>query len=222
MGIGVNIKLFYSFLESSGSGLEIYNLVGRCSPERQNRVNDAVGKHRCSELIFSELLLRYALMQSFDINDSDIKIIYSKKGKPSLEGYENIHFNISHSWGLVVCAIDDFAMGVDIEHLSKRRDKKNLEYCSPAEIKYINNSQSNSNAFWEIWTRKESYLKAVGIGLINDMSNICTAKGKVKGLNIISFKIDEYIFSLCSKKNLLLEKLQMEKVEPKTIIEYFS
>ena len=36
-------------------------------------------------------------------------------GKPYVIGYEQVHFNISHSDNICICAVDDMPIGIDIQ-----------------------------------------------------------------------------------------------------------
>jgi 4'-phosphopantetheinyl transferase len=98
-------------------------------------------------------------------------------GRPEIdEPGTDLHFNLSHSAGLVVCALArGRAVGVDIEDLARRAPEWALveRYCSPAEGDDI---RSHGNRWRErfitYWTLKEAYLKARGLGISVPLADI--------------------------------------------------
>ncbi len=80
-----------------------------------------------------------------------------------------IEFNIAHSGGLVVLAVGTGgALGVDVESPQRNTDTVSLErYFAPAEREALCAlpAEQRRRRFFELWTLKESYLKARGVGL---------------------------------------------------------
>lgn len=89
------------------------------------------------------------------------EITYENNGKPCIDG---LHFNISHSFDFVVCAFADDAVGVDIE---KIRDypARVVKRLHPEEISRFEAAIDKNTEFFKIWTRKEAYLKCLGVGI---------------------------------------------------------
>lgn len=94
-------------------------------------------------------------------------------GKPRLAGADagsGLEFNLSHSGdqALLGCAWRH-ELGVDIEQWREMRDEAALvqRYFSPAEqLAYAAlPAARRSRGFFQCWTRKEAYVKAVGRGL---------------------------------------------------------
>jgi 4'-phosphopantetheinyl transferase len=89
------------------------------------------------------------------------------------------HFNLSHSAGLVVCAIGRTReLGVDLEDLERRPPDPALvaRYCSPAEASDVLSQGAEwSDRFLRYWTLKESYLKARGLGISVPLAEISFA-----------------------------------------------
>ena len=80
-----------------------------------------------------------------------------------------LHFNISHSGKMIVMAIAcDVVIGVDVENTSREYHSKSIidNSFSKNEIEHLNklNPMYRNNSFFEIWTLKESYIKARGLG----------------------------------------------------------
>lgn len=86
-------------------------------------------------------------------------------GKPLSD---NVFFNISHTKGMVIIAIDSLPIGVDIETLRKTDDKLVKYVCSPDEELYIKNALD----FYNIWTNKESLVKCIGTGIRTKVNEI--------------------------------------------------
>lgn len=88
-----------------------------------------------------------------------------KNGKPMSK---KTYFNISHSHGLVVLVLDQHNIGVDIEKI-KEVEQKTIDFISSnEEKKYIKNIKN----FYEVWTNKESLVKAKGLGMRKDIKLI--------------------------------------------------
>lgn len=92
-------------------------------------------------------------------------------GKPFLKNLKkskNIDFNITHSGDWVACAIDSNDIGIDIEQIKDINVTDFEEILSPKEINYIDEKLER---FYQIWTLKESYIKALGVGVYKDLSS---------------------------------------------------
>ena len=85
----------------------------------------------------------------------DLNIVRSANGKPDFEYC--CHFNISHSYGLWVCAIGPDTLGIDCEKIRGGDHSRVLEHAGIAS--------ADSSAFFKDWCRKESYVKYTGSGL---------------------------------------------------------
>lgn len=114
------------------------------------------------DYIIGRMLLKKGL-KTFNIDHNLEDIKFSPNGKPYLPG---IHFNISHTKGLVVCAISKrHPIGIDVEY------KRNIEledftsFFSKREWSEIHSANDPTDAFLKFWTRKESIIKALGITL---------------------------------------------------------
>jgi len=73
--------------------------------------------------------------------------------------------SISYSYPYIVCIIDNQPIGIDIEEM------KDLDYKYLAKNFTTNefNQVTTLKDFYEIWTKKESYTKLIGEGLMNGL-----------------------------------------------------
>ena len=84
-------------------------------------------------------------------------------GKPQTDDPE-VNFNVSHSGSMVVCAVSDVPVGIDIETVGGNLDvSRNV--MTPHEHDIFMEMGDRENIFCRMWTVKESYMKALGKGL---------------------------------------------------------
>ena len=121
------------------------------------------------------LLLVQALRQA-GVHDLSLRRLAN--GKPVLANCPDIHFNLSHSGRLAVCAVSGQPVGVDVE-TPQRADPGVLTMCfQPAEQEWIRDSDDPDRAFTHLWTRKESCLKLSGAGLSCPLNAFSVLPGK--------------------------------------------
>ena len=67
-------------------------------------------------------------------------------------------------------------------------------FFTSAENEFINLSSDKRLAFFEIWTKKEAYLKQIGTGLKTPLDSFCTMTDSLGG-KFKTEKIEQYIIS---------------------------
>lgn len=89
---------------------------------------------------------------------------YSRNGKPSVPG---VHFNVAHAGDAIVIALHQSPIGIDVERLDRPIDVTGLaRVClTDRERAALGPRPVTPEAFFRLWTRKEAWLKAVGVGL---------------------------------------------------------
>jgi 4'-phosphopantetheinyl transferase len=90
-------------------------------------------------------------------------------GKPRLAGPGGPCFNLSHAGDVAVVAVADREVGVDVEPIAGAAavlDAVRVA-CTPAETAALDRLDPGrrAEAFLRLWTAKEAYLKARGVGL---------------------------------------------------------
>lgn len=86
-------------------------------------------------------------------------------GKPVFSGYPDLHFNLSHSGALALCALADRPVGVDVELVRPRSAALPAYVFRGAEHERFLALGGDWGAFYTLWTEKESILKYTGEGL---------------------------------------------------------
>lgn len=137
-------------------------------------------------------ILEYSLLQKKLNNDlSNIK--YTKKGKPFIEN--NKKFSISHSKNILVIAIKNKDVGVDVQHILNFDESIANLILNENELNLIKNSKNKDLLFTIFWTKKESIIKLKAEGFNQDLKNIISAEYIIK--TIIK---NDYVISCCTYK----------------------
>jgi 4'-phosphopantetheinyl transferase len=118
-------------------------------------------------------LLRTMLGSYLNVKPARLDFTYSSRGKPALKatpGQRTLHFNIAHSKNIILFAVTHAcAVGIDVEWIHPMSDIEDIaarffSKREAAELMALPRDQ-RTNAFFNLWTRKEAYLKATGDGL---------------------------------------------------------
>lgn len=138
--------------------------------------------------IASQSALRELLAAYTGTAPLELDFLRGPHGKPMLAGCENpVEFNLSHSgdWGLV--AVARVAVGVDVEQVRSRGISPNLKerFLTPGEreLLELKAHEHGHTAFFIIWSRKEAYLKAAGLGLSAPFSRIDSSAPQLPDLD---------------------------------------
>jgi len=107
------------------------------------------------------------------LQKDNYKRLFFKELKTELD------FNISHSEGIVVCALCPIKVGVDVERIEKINPDEYRSVFTPQEFKNIIVNQDKMVAFFKNWTRKEAIMKADGRGFYLPPSTFETIEEKV-------------------------------------------
>lgn len=95
-------------------------------------------------------------------------------GRPVLEHPDvPLHFSLSHGDGLALVGVATVPIGVDVERIPSRRTARACTTAlHPAERAELAASPAGTyaDAFAQVWTRKEAYLKGLGTGLARPLA----------------------------------------------------
>ena len=174
-------------------------LIPLVSRNRQNKIKSYLFDTDKKLSLYSEILLRVIIVKTFHIDNASVFFDKNAYGKPYLKNNKNFHFNISHTKGLIVIAISNSPIGVDVEltrrfdlHIAKR-------FFTEYEIEYINgDTEKMYQRFFEIWTKKEAYIKHNGKGLTIPLNSFNVLSDNISH-KIKSFFYEDYILSVCSE-----------------------
>jgi 4'-phosphopantetheinyl transferase len=166
------VHIWRAPLETSATDLApIRELLS--SDERARADRFVFGRDR-SAFIVARGFLRVILSLYLDRSPGEVRFIYGGYGKPSLVDSAcnggNLNFNLSHSGKLAIYGITlQRAVGVDLEKISSEFSGEAISrrfFSANEAIRLLSVPRSERRqAFFDCWTRKEAFIKAIGAGL---------------------------------------------------------
>lgn len=147
------MELYYCNIAefSDLSGVEYLSAGRRLKLQRYLHPADRI---RC---LVAGLMLRHAFGGLVNT-----EILTGPYGKPYLSGGSTC-FNLSHSGAYVVLGVAPCEIGIDIEKVSPYSDAIAKKCFTAGERTWLYR-QGCDNAFYKLWTGKESVMKATGFG----------------------------------------------------------
>lgn len=105
----------------------------------------------------------------------DLTLEHAEGGKPFFLHAPDLHFSISHSGGIWVCAFSAAPVGLDLQQIkSIRADGIARRFFHPDEIAYLD---AHPDVFFALWAAKESYVKLTGQGVAAGFSRVSVISG---------------------------------------------
>ncbi|OBA07777.1 4'-phosphopantetheinyl transferase [Paenibacillus polymyxa] len=142
-------------------------LVHQVPLEKQHKLDRFLHREDALRGLYADVLLRWLACRQLKIPNVSLRFTYNAFGKPSLLNAPAFHFNVSHSGKWVVCAVDDHPLGIDIEQLRPIDFEVGRVCFSDTEYDALMRQEPESRLsyFYDLWTLKESFVKAEGQGL---------------------------------------------------------
>ncbi len=143
--------------------------------------------------IAGSVLLRYFL--------GDTAILDNGFGKPVAEN--GVCFNLSHSGGWVLLAVDDRDIGCDIESVcfvdAARMGKIVF---TGRECRMVETAPDKTGVFFDLWTKKEALLKCMGKGFHREAKSVEVCGDRFADGEITYYmktkRFADYTVSVCS------------------------
>jgi 4'-phosphopantetheinyl transferase len=154
---------------------QYHSLLNPLEIERSQRYRHIPDTNR---FIVSRAVTRILPGKYLHTNPSEIVFRQGVNKKPFVEN-SGLFYNISHSGDLVLLAVSDASIGIDVERIDPGFDFNDIltDYFSASEQKLIITS-SQADSFYRLWTRKEALTKATGKGLDDDLKLIPAPDGE--------------------------------------------
>lgn len=144
-------------------------LLDLLSPDERQRASRYAHRLAREQFITARAFARVVLSRYLSTQPRRIRFELTGTGKPVLPG-RPLHFNISHSHeiGLIAVTRRD-EVGIDIERVRSMPTYLDMagRYFTATEALAIRGLPTpvSEEAFFHVWTRKEAFLKAIGLGL---------------------------------------------------------
>jgi 4'-phosphopantetheinyl transferase len=141
----------------------------------------------------SALLIQTVLSQ--ELNTNSVALEYNPYGKPLLCDKKK-HFNLSHSKNCIILATDNHPLGLDVEYIKNFKEMNDIIAQFPKETQkqfLIKKNHEKLIFFYTLWTKYESYTKALGKPLSFPLKTI------PHQWNFHAFTIKRYQCTICTQ-----------------------
>lgn len=196
------------------------HMLSYISVDEQERIRRFIKFEDALRGLTSKILLRFIIVSLLGKKNDSICFEQNEYGKPFLAGVKDFHFNLSHSGDWVVCAVDNLPIGIDVEKIREIDLNLSKRFFSQQEHNYLSamDKDRRIESFYELWTLKESYIKADGRGLsiplnsfsftIEDGNIEFKAADNFEQYYFKQYEIDpSYKLSVCSKNTNFPDKI---------------
>ncbi len=144
------------------------HFLSQVSAERRAQASRFVRQADAYRSVLGEILTRLTLSKLTELRPADLSFTRNSYGKPSLSHHTNVPFNVSHSgdWIALISGGTN-ELGVDVEKIAPIDMQIAERFFSPMESQFLATVPVDRqlDTFYRLWTLKESYIKAVGMGL---------------------------------------------------------
>lgn len=149
------------------------------SPDERERANRYAHRAAREQFATARAFVRLVLARYLGTHPRRIRFEQTNTGKPMLPG-RPLHFNVSHSHELGLIAVTRRGeVGIDIERVRTMPTFLDMagRYFTPCESSAIRDLPRtvSEEAFFHVWTRKEAFLKAIGLGLSHGLERFAVS-----------------------------------------------
>ena len=160
--------------------------------QKADALNTAAGKACC---IGAGLLLSFSLGK-IGICLKKTELVYNEFGKPFLDGYKDVFFNLSHSGCMVACVVGDVPCGIDIQKVQPYNLKLAIRFFSKEEAEYLEQLQEGEErdiSFTYLFSCKESHAKRDGVSAVSILSKVADEPLVYK---VLELKGEKYVLTV--------------------------
>ena len=196
------------------------------SEERRNRILRFRKPLDEQRSLLADLLVRSRICDLLQMDNEEIHFDYENHGRPFLRGADGFHFNASHSGKWIIGAFSSLPVGVDVQRIGIVNIRLAKRFFSEQEnADLLKRSEENrADFFYELWTLKESYLKAIGSGLTVPLSSFTVkevdgfirieSQGKTLPFHLKQYEIDEeHKIAVCATESRFSERIEVKEID---------
>ena len=151
---------------------QLAGYVAWMNPEEAARQARFLFERHRHQFLVARALVRSTLSRYAAIDPGDWRFVANQWGRPDIDpahGLGDLRFNLSHTDGLIAVALARGELGVDVEDTWRRSHTDQIaeHFFAPAEVQALRAlpADRQHGRFFELWTLKEAYIKARGMGL---------------------------------------------------------
>lgn len=176
---------------------ETENLMGTLSADELERAGRFRFEPDKKRFIAARGILRNILGRYRNTDPGKIRFGYTPAGKPELvSGSGALHFNLSHSGAFALYAIAlHRAVGIDIELIRYDMEVEEIarKFFSENEIGALRQAPESRlhDVFFQYWTRKEAFVKAIGKGIVFPMHEVDVSLANGTDLSPVAWPGDQ-------------------------------
>lgn len=161
-----------------------WKLAVQCvQKEEYDRCYRFVFAEDCKTSMVGQLLMRKVVNECLGLPYDEIVFSRSSSGKPYLENSENIFFNVSHHGDFCVLGAErNSNVGIDVMRIEHRGKRSVTEFFSLMQKQFSSHEwnfimqpgpeKEQLKRFYRLWCLKESYVKAIGTGIVFDLQSL--------------------------------------------------
>lgn len=200
------VRVYLADINNLPDPKENPEILERLSKERREKALRPVLAEERKRQLGAGLLLK-KILREYGVKD--VEIFTGLYGKPYTE---YVKFNLSHSGGLVAVAVAQGGeIGCDIEKI-REIPQTVFSRLTKAEREYIENASDGAGAFFDVWTKRESFLKMTGEGIsgfqkIELKGDDIFYEGEKVECAFKKFELEGYALCICT-----LEEAEVELV----------
>jgi len=200
------IHLWRAPLECSEQELADFRKV--LSPDEIKRADRYIFPKDQRKFAKARGVLRHILARYLRCHPTEVQFSYSERGKPSLMNLP-LYFNVSHSHELALYGFSvERKIGVDLEFIREMSQPMDIakRFFSKREHRLLSELPSSEQlrSFFACWTRKEAYVKAIGLGLAQALNAFEVSITPDEPAALLSIEDDPLAAKAWSLENILL------------------
>jgi len=165
--------VWYAWVEQCSAPLLLERYRAMLSADERERLGRYVFDYLRREYLLTRALCRTTLSRYADVDPAEWSFCTNRYGRPEIAGppgMAGLRFNLSNARSLVACVVTrDADAGIDVEESCHAGDLLSIAETvfSPFErAQLLALPQAlQRQRFFDLWTLKESYIKARGMGL---------------------------------------------------------
>jgi 4'-phosphopantetheinyl transferase len=213
-------KILYTEIEDKPCEENFYNLLTLVSKDRQDRIKAYHYDIDKKLSLYSALIVRKNIIDLFHITNDKIDFEINEYGKPNLKNHPDFHFSLSHTRNAIIVGFSSNPIGVDVEGIKEVNIGIAGRFFTTDEQKYILSCKKREKGFYEIWTKKEAYIKCLGKGLSIPLKsfNVCDQR---MASSFYTEQCNEYVVSVYGLNDVAscsITKLNIDEFLSKEII----